>query len=260
MFGSSEQLIPIPREIEVMLGPPPVLSRRAAALHKLLFMGLAQTIKPTDVIEWMYVRDAADYRIRVFWTRKLIAKLIDQPKENAITERGHQIFETGKLRIRKMEDELKSNLAAKIKALKGEPAEVDSARIKLETEVEEKIKLRTEEIECESDTEVKKVEASIPINVGDALTFGAWIGDVEQAQKLLREYEQGYERALAQLDAYKHGLGERLRHAANQILEGRSAAQLLSEEDGQHQSKPAKGCAPDDLGGSSTHPGGQGCR
>jgi hypothetical protein len=63
---------PISPEIQELLGPPPLLPNEDTKLYYALLGSLAQTIRPTDVIAWLLIRDLADHRIEIARYRRSV--------------------------------------------------------------------------------------------------------------------------------------------------------------------------------------------
>jgi hypothetical protein len=71
----------IPATIEFILGPTPAVSTRNAAAFEVTLEELAAHFKPRDVIEWLYVRDAAYYGCQTRAWRELAAAIIITAKK-----------------------------------------------------------------------------------------------------------------------------------------------------------------------------------
>ena len=73
--ASIETLVPV--EIRDMLGEPPLLATEDPNQYDALLAVLAREVKPSDFIEWLWVKDIADYTWDIIRYRRIKASYID---------------------------------------------------------------------------------------------------------------------------------------------------------------------------------------
>jgi hypothetical protein len=207
-----------PRLTVAILGPPPALTPEAAKMHTLILWAFAETIKPRDMIEWIYVRDCADYQSEIIWLRGLKIRIVKKPNKDLSVSENNKLLSAGKVRAQSHRDKAAAELASKIKELKGEPDEVKEQTVRLEAEAKVNLDAAIEKIDIETLKEVQEQNLIIESEINDADSLNAWIGPYEQAEERLQIAEQKFEDTLRRLDEYKHGMGERLRKVSNAIL------------------------------------------
>jgi hypothetical protein len=207
-----------PRLIGAILGPPPVPTPEAAKMHTMILWAFAETIKPRDMIEWIYVRDCADYRSETIWLKGLKIRIVKKPKKDLSLSENSKLLSAGKVRAQNHRDKAAAELANKIKELKGEPDKVKGETARLEAEAKVNLDAAIEKMDLETFKEIQEQNLMIESEINDADSLNAWIEPYEQAEKRLQIAEQKFEDTLRRLDEYKHGLGERLRKVSNAIL------------------------------------------
>jgi hypothetical protein len=224
--GLEEGSYNCPIEILAIFGPAPVLTDEARTTHALMFRTFAQTIKPRDFIEWTYVRDCTDHRCEISWLRKLKVAIVQKPKKFFLAEEGNKLCSDCDVEVGKFRQKGTAELASKIKELKGAPDHIKAETERLEAEAKRDIEIETNKTEHETHKKIKEWKLFIKSEVHEADLFGQWIGSYEQVDKRLQETEQKFECTLQHIDQYRHGLGERLRKAANEIIEGECKEEL----------------------------------
>jgi hypothetical protein len=185
---------PIPPEIQELLGPPPLLPNEDTKLYYALLGSLAQTIRPTDVIAWLLIRDLADHRIEIARYRRFKAALIkapyDEKAEEELSDRRHTI-EYICAELKKSAEEEKKVLAKSGKT----PAEIEHLKQGIDNRVE--AELAKAEID-KSEAEAKLANAS-PSEAEFVKEFHFWIDQHERIDRLLRAAEDRFSAALEDL-------------------------------------------------------------
>jgi len=238
--------IECPVEIRIALGIAPVLTGKELYQHELMFKTFAQLVKPRDFVEWIFVRECADNRVEALRLKRLNIRLVQRPLKNHLTVRRTEFVSADKVTIEKLREKRSAELASKIKELKGTSAQVEAETARLHAEANEKFRLEIEEIEFENHKRFKEQEEPI---IKSALTeadfFEEWIGPYERVSKRIAILDENFASLLEQLDQWRHGgLGERLRKAASDIIEGECREELdplQQTEATQTSLAPAKG-------------------
>jgi hypothetical protein len=185
----------VPAEIRKSFGPPPVLNSDDIKIHDAILCGLAQAVRPRDFFEWMYLHDLADVSYQIQWLRRLKVALIRQShKENL------QRFAT--------------NVTA------GAALEKQRLRDRADREAETKLKAEIDKIDTKTQAKLKSLEDAEDGPVDEAGLFVSWIGCYERAERLLATAEMRRSAILKELDDHRQGLGQRLRHACDEIIDG----------------------------------------
>jgi hypothetical protein len=224
--GLEEGSYNCPIEILAILGPAPVLTDKARMTHALMFRRFARTIKPRDFIEWTYVRDCTDYGCEISWLRTLKIAIVQRPKKLFSAAQSKELLSACEVEVGKFRQKRTAELASKIYELKGTPDHIKAETERLDAEAKRDIGIETDKMELATFKKIDESELVIKTGINEADLFGDWIGDYEQVEKRLQEAEQKFENALQHIDQYRHGLGERLRKAANEVIEGECKEEL----------------------------------
>jgi hypothetical protein len=220
--------IECPVEIRVALGKAPVFTTKELRQHELMFKTFAQLVKPRDFVEWIFVRECADNRVEALRLKRLNIRLVQTPLINHLTVCCRELASADKVKIEKLREKRSAELASKIKELKGTSAQVEAETARLQAEANEKFRLEIEEIKFENHKRFKEQqEPIIKEELTDADFFDEWIGPYERVSKRIAILDENFASLLEQLDQWRHGgLGERLRKAASDIIEGECKEEL----------------------------------
>jgi hypothetical protein len=211
-----------PAEIRVLSGPAPVPTARARFEYELMLKTFAQLAKPREIVEWFFVKEWADNRSEVSWLKRLKIHHVQTPLKNYMAICANELSSTDKARVDKLRQKRTAELATKIKELKGSSEQVKAETERLEAEANKELAIEIEEIKFESRKKfIEQQEPIIKSEITEADTFHEWIGPYEQVSKRIAVLDQQFANALEQLDHWRHGgLGERLRKAADEIIDG----------------------------------------
>jgi hypothetical protein len=83
----------VPAHIVELLGTPPLLKGEDPKQYQALFAELARTVKPADIIEWLWVRDILDLTWDIIRYRRIKASWIrdnELESPNLSIQRGYQ--------------------------------------------------------------------------------------------------------------------------------------------------------------------------
>ena len=59
--SDTELFLALAPEVQALFGPPPLIPGEDARAYETLLLAVAQAVEPKDVIEWLYVKDVADF-------------------------------------------------------------------------------------------------------------------------------------------------------------------------------------------------------
>jgi hypothetical protein len=124
---TAEKIKP-PKELEVFFDDPPLVGNERREDFETLFLMIAKAVKPADVVEWIMVRDAANYCWEIRRERGIKADIIKLKQKEALTESSFRVTREDYMReqaIAKGEAERPS--AFKKKELKPPPKKEDPA-------------------------------------------------------------------------------------------------------------------------------------
>ncbi len=91
----------IPPEIRELLGKPPLLISEDASAYEDLLATFAASVRPTDPIEWIHVKDCVDLTWEIQRIRQAKAGIIDVTRKEALRSILESILEEGDLEHRK---------------------------------------------------------------------------------------------------------------------------------------------------------------
>jgi hypothetical protein len=76
----------VPAEIREMLGPPPLMTHERIAIYYAVLMSFAQSVQPTDFVEWVMVKDMADARSESARLRKIKSEMMNQAIRSLVSK------------------------------------------------------------------------------------------------------------------------------------------------------------------------------
>jgi hypothetical protein len=196
----------IAAEFTKLFGPPPLFKTEDNAIYNAILEGLAQDEKPRSFIARILVRDVADLVYQRLWLGGLGTRLIRQ----AHKEKLEVSAEIAKTEV----DRLKKALLSSVKP----KTDVPNAE-KSESDAEKAVKAKIDGIDAvlkEHLTQLRKAEDG---PVDDAALFRIWIERYERVQSLIAAVDKKFSDTLKLLDEYRHGLGQRVRQVADEIVD-----------------------------------------
>jgi hypothetical protein len=209
----------LPAELDVLLDTPPVTNRDDANLHELIFMGLAHVVKPRDFIEWLIVRDMADHRYEITWGRRLMSGVVRRVTEDYILVRQVEACKPYKDEVKKLNAEVRADLAKQISQLKGEPEKIKADTARLRAEAKTHLESAGGKLRQKAHKEADHQKRSINNALEDVDFLEYWISPYEQLSGLVQRAEQKFDNDLRRLDEYRHGLGESLRKSIREVID-----------------------------------------
>jgi tellurite resistance protein len=223
----------IPDEIEELFGDPPVLTLGELVMHEAIVLRYAKAVKPRDFVEWCFVRDLTDHRVESQRFRRLKARLELQAHTDKLQEQANAITHSGIQRIRNVREAGAAELADKIKQLRGEPDEIKAETEKLKTESEKNLKTQCDAIQTDARKQAEENERAFSVEESSAAEFAKWIGKYQEADRCLIAAERKYKETLRDIEDYRRGLGELLRQADDQIIDGEFEEDVNSTQETQ---------------------------
>lgn len=211
-----------PVDLEQIFGPPAVLTDAEAKRHRQIFRALAQLVEPRDVIEWMLIWDLAACRTELQRLQRLRSRIIQKAHEAYLDRRTIPLALDWGDKERRVRDGLDDELKAAIKNLKCKPEELNA-------QIEALKAARIEKIQSGYLKAIEELEQEHAADTDCAASFGAWIDDYERVNKCLALEQKKYDQTLHQLEGYRGGVAERLRHVNDTIIEGEFHEDIVEE-------------------------------
>ena len=186
----------VPAEIRDMLGEPPLLATEDPNQYDALLTELAREVRPSDFIEWLWVKDIADLTWDIIRYRCIKASYIDGRFRSALVQQLNLALERGKRaalsfdrdRIRDKANKLANDFIAN--------ANTKEKRDKW---------LKAHGVNAESIT---------------ATSFDAAVDKLEAIERMLASVEYRRNNALQEIERRRNALGRALRQTSDRIIEG----------------------------------------
>jgi hypothetical protein len=218
-----------PAELEQLFGPPAVFTGEEAKRHRQILRALAQVMKPRNVMEWGYLLDLAHDRIESQRLQRVIAGLTKAAQKAIFERRAVAIVMDAATKKEWARARVDTELKAEIKNLKCKPEEVEAQSAKLKAASQKLKAERIDKIEADERKALQVLTAEYAADTDCAVSFGAWIGDYERANKCLEFAQKQYDQTLRRLEQYRSGLGEMLRRANDTVIEGEFQEDIVEE-------------------------------
>ena len=77
--------------LETIFGPPPILPGEDTSAYDALLRRVSADVKPTDIIEKIWVRDIVDHTWEIFRWRRLVVSLAPEPPPTSLINELHRI-------------------------------------------------------------------------------------------------------------------------------------------------------------------------
>jgi hypothetical protein len=210
-----------------------VLTEEEAIAHDSIFMRFEGTVKPRDFLERCFVRDLTDHRVEIQRWRRLKARIIRQASYEKVQSARNAIVSSAREDFRKVREVGAAELADLIKKLQGQPEEIAAKTEKLQAESKENIQAQIDTIEAESIKKFEENERTFSVEESGAALFGKWIENYQLADRCLIAAEKKFRETMRDLEDYRQGLGELLRQADDQIIDGEFEEDVNSTQETQ---------------------------
>jgi hypothetical protein len=190
-------------------------------MNEWIFENLEEQSKPRDVIEWLKIKEMADNRTERAFFQNLKPGLIRKPRKQYYIEESGRLMEAGEAAIAQLRQNSDCKLQNKLFQLKGTPDHVKAETERLKAEAERDLQIEHRKIIDETNENIRQVKHIVENDATDTDSFDRWIGPYEQVSDRIAALDREFEKLVDDFDRYRHGgLGERLRKAANEIIEG----------------------------------------
>jgi hypothetical protein len=212
--------IDISAEFLELFGSPPLLTSGEHKLYHTILELFAKKVQPRDVIERIYVRDAAYKQVEIHRYERVTTETILQARKELLERTENKIdFELSEA-VQRTRTEHQTQLNGEIAALKGDADHVGNEVKRLKAEFEKLLNLQVAELTHHAQCRSEDLEQQLAAGAEDAALFDEWIEPNERCASLLAAARNAFAKILRELDEYRHGLGERLRDAADKVIEG----------------------------------------
>jgi hypothetical protein len=74
---TSKEITQIPKDIQKLLGKPPVLPNENPKVYTKLLLKVADSIQPTEVIGWLLIKDLVDHSWEIIRLRRILVELVE---------------------------------------------------------------------------------------------------------------------------------------------------------------------------------------
>ena len=93
----TELYLVLPPEIEALFGPPPLIPGEDGEAYESLLLAVAQALKPKDTVEWLDVKDVADFTWEGQRLKRLQTQLLSKETRSCLRDHLQSAFRaTGK--------------------------------------------------------------------------------------------------------------------------------------------------------------------
>jgi hypothetical protein len=209
----------VPTKFAGWFGPPAVLTAEDLQIHNRILSGLFHNVKPQDFIECMLIEELAHLLSERQSLRRLRSNLIRQAHNEKFERLERELLqdaERRKAEIRRIND----IFGPKTRHPEGRDRLTDM-KFAIECEINEaKLDKKLAAIDAETNqklAELQKAKDAAPID--EAATFDRWIDAVERVEKRMEVVERTILITQKLLDEHRTGLGQRLRQAAEEIVD-----------------------------------------
>jgi hypothetical protein len=216
--GTMPALVPLtkklPASVRWLCGDPPVLSSEKRKDYEALFSGMADSVKPTDSVEWIWLRDIVDHtweirRLRRFKCLLIEVGIVHQhptqhpfPRHNAKPERKVSDLE----------------VARRIAFILDRGARL----VQLENN-------KKEEEASEKPKRARKPKKR-PSEADAVQAFRQCINDYQTIDRLLSSAEDRRNAVLREIDRRRDGLGQRLRQSSDDVIDAEFSETAVAAE------------------------------
>ena len=191
----------VPAEIRDMLGEPPLLATEDPNQYDALLTELAREVRPSDFIEWLWVKDIADLTWDIIRYRRIKASYVDGRFGSALVQQLNLALQRDKRAV----------------------TDKSALRFDLDRIMDEAIKLANDFI-ANANTKEKRDKwlKAHGVNAESitATSFDAAVDKLEVIERMLASVEHRRNNALQEIERRRNALGRALRQTSDQIIEG----------------------------------------
>jgi hypothetical protein len=198
-------------EFKKLFGPPPLLNPEDSKIYDAILNGLAQDEKPCSFIARILLRDVADLVYQKLWLRGLATGLIRQVHKQRVRSWADHFRSDAEDRKRKLRENNAGS--SKLQFKPGLPP--DGA----ESETKEALEAEIDKIDAATAKKLTELAKAADGPVDEAALFHSWIANYERVQELLTAVDKKFSDTCKLFDEYRHGLGQRVRQVADEIVD-----------------------------------------
>ena len=194
-----ETLVPV--EIRDMLGKPPLLATEDPNQYDALLTELAREVRPSDFIEWLWVKDIADLTWDIFRYRRIKASYVDGRFRFALVQELNFLE-----RDKRAADPDEFDLSFDLDRIRDKANKLANDFIANANTKEKRDKwLKAHGVNAESIT---------------ATSFDTAVDKLEAIERTLSSVEYRRNNALHEIERRRNALGRALRQTSDRIIEG----------------------------------------
>ena len=191
----------VPAEIRDMLGEPPLLATEDPNQYDALLTELAREVRPSDFIEWLWVKDIADLTWDIFRYRRIKASYVDGRFRSALVQQLNLALQRDKRAAHP-----DRRLSFDLDRIRDEANKLANDFIANANTKEKRDKwLKAHGVNAESIT---------------ATSFDAAVDELEAIERMLASVEYRRNNALHEIERRRNALGRALRQTSDRIIEG----------------------------------------
>ena len=191
----------VPAEIRDMLGKPPLLATEDPNQYDALLTELAREVRPSDFIEWLWVKDIADLTWDIFRYRRIKASYVDGRFRFALVQQLNLALERDKRAAHP-----DRRLSFDLDRIRDEANKLANDFIANANTKEKRDKwLKAHGVNAESIT---------------ATSFDDEVDELEAIERMLASVEHRRNNALREIERRRNALGRALRQTSDRIIEG----------------------------------------
>jgi hypothetical protein len=195
----------LPPRVRLLCGDPPVLSSEKRTDYEILFSYIADYVKPTDPIEWLWLKDVVDHTWEIRRLRRFKYQLIEfgSPRQDAETALPH-------LPLTGQNDGIEIGL--------GFVSRLRLARDQLQKRRQE-----------EALGKFRKPKRR-PSEADAVQSLSQCINDYQTLDRLLISAEERRNAVLREIDRRRDGLAQRMRQASEDIIDAEFSEAAVAAE------------------------------
>jgi hypothetical protein len=194
----------------LLCGDPPVLSSEKRKDYESLLCYMADCVKPTDVIEWLWLKDVVDHTWEIRRLRRF----------------KNQLIEVG-LPTHENDAEGESPLAEIMKAIRAEADARYYSNANIPNPIE---KLEENKKEQAPEKPKNRKRKRRPSEADATQSFRQCIDDYQTLDRLLISAEDRRNAVLREIDRRRDGLAQRLRRASDDVIDAEFSETAVAAE------------------------------
>jgi hypothetical protein len=214
----------LPVSVRALCGDPPVLSSEKPKDYESLFCHMAECIKPTDAIEWLWLKDVVDHTWEIRRLRRFKRQLI----EVGLPDNGDavQLLALPMQHFHEYDEKETARESWEASRRSTESFENFYERMKSEREWQR----RQIEERMGGCNKIPRARKRRPSDADATRSFRQCIDDYQTLDRLLTSVEGRRNAVLNEIDRRRDGLGQRWRQASDGIVDAEFSESVLAAE------------------------------